>query len=108
VGTKLQIQDERVNLLFELEELDFTYDLRALNSSKQQFDVFWSKAKEFLGLLWTHRSCSYSKSYFCEQVQQRCPPEWALIYSYPWINGSGSSLHLAIRHAVLLQSTPVI
>jgi len=32
--------DERINLLFELEEPDFIYDLRALNSSKQRFDVF--------------------------------------------------------------------
>ena len=40
--------DERVNLLFELEEPDFIYDLRALISSKKHFDVFQSRAKEFL------------------------------------------------------------
>ena len=40
--------DERVDLLFELEEPDFIYDLRSLNSSKQHYDVFWNKAKEFL------------------------------------------------------------
>ena len=38
--------DERVNLLSELEEPDFIYDLRALNSRKQ-FHVFWNKTKEF-------------------------------------------------------------
>ena len=40
--------DERVDLFFELEEPDFIYDLRSLNSSKQHYDVFWNKAKESL------------------------------------------------------------
>ena len=66
--------DERANLLFELKEPDFIYDLRSLNSSKQHYDVFWNKAKEFLeenigtavddrrhsGVV---RTCS--KGYFC-------------------------------------------
>lgn len=79
--------DERVNLLFELEEPDFIYDLRSLNSSKQHYDVFWNKAKEFLeedigtavddrrhsGVV--HVAKAISVRDFRQQVQQRCPPD---------------------------------
>ena len=79
--------DERVDLLFELEEPDFIYDLRSLNSSKQHYDVFWNKAKEFLeedigtavddrrhsGVV--HVAKAISIRDFRQQVQERCPPD---------------------------------
>ena len=66
--------DERLLALFELEEPDLVYDLRAANSGNQsnRYSVFWSKAKEFLedvGTAVDERRHSqvvhYSKSYFC-------------------------------------------
>lgn len=47
--TRQEEVDERVTAFFELEESDLVFDLRQTysgNSSK--FDLFWSKAKEFL------------------------------------------------------------
>ena len=47
--TRQEAVDERVTAFFELEEPDLVFDLRETysgNSSK--FDLFWSKAKEFL------------------------------------------------------------
>ena len=93
--------DERVNLLFELEEPDFIYDLRALNSSKNHFDVFQSRAKEFLeenigttvddrrqsGVV--HVAKATSVRDFRQQVQQRCPPDTP-IPSDEWIRPYGT------------------
>jgi len=42
--------DERLCALFELEEPDLIYELRAENSGRpsHRFEIFWQKAKEFL------------------------------------------------------------
>ena len=73
---------------------DFIY-LRALNSSKKHFDVFWSKAKEFLeedigtavndcGQSGIVHAAKATSEIFCQQLQQRRPPETP-IPSDEWI-----------------------
>ena len=80
--------DERLLALFELEEPDLVYDLRAANSGNQsnRYSVFWSKAKEFLEDVGTvvderrhsqvvHIAKAISVRDFKQQVEQRCSPE---------------------------------
>lgn len=80
--------DERLLALFELEEPDLMYDLRAVNPGNQsnRYSVFWSKAKEFLEDVdgtavderrhsqVVHVAKAISVRNFKQQVEQRCPP----------------------------------
>ena len=81
--------DERLCALFELEEPDLIYDLRAQNSGRpsDRFQIFWQKAKDFLEedvgtavddrrhLQVVHLAKAISVHDFRQQVKQRCPPE---------------------------------
>ena len=79
--------DERLEALFDLEEPELLYDLRAVNPGRPcQFKTFWEKAKEFLeedvGTAVDERRHSQvihvakaiSVRDFKQQVVQRCPP----------------------------------
>lgn len=48
-ATSQEIVDKHVNAFFELEEPDLIYDLRETYAGRDsKFDLFWTKAKEFL------------------------------------------------------------
>ena len=80
--------DARVNMFFELEDPDVTYDLREVHAGRpSKFSVFWEEAKAFLeedvGTAVddrrhsdvVHLAKAISIRDFRVQVQARCPPE---------------------------------
>lgn len=87
--------DEGITAFFELEEPDLIYDLRETYAGKgSKFDVFWSKAKEFLEedigtavadrrhSQVVHLAKAVSVRDLREQVKSRCPAyQWRGMYS---------------------------
>jgi len=81
--------DQRLCALFELEEPDLVYDLRAENTGRRSgcYEIFWIKAKEFLeeGVgtavddrrhsQVVHLSKAISVRDFRQQVVQKCLPD---------------------------------
>ena len=104
--------DERVRLIFEMEDPTVVLDLRALNTgAKTQYDSFWEECQKFLdeGMTSvddrrhcqvTHLAKAISVQDLREQVKARCPEgikipseSWLRLQFWPKSHHSHSKIH---------------